>query len=1090
MGAAGTPPGSLFVSLLGGFHVAGPSEGDTLSLERKKTRALLAVVALHAGRPVPRGSLTAMLWGEQSEEVARHALRQCLLDLRRALARSTIDVVRADGDVIGLDPIKLVVDVAHFERHAAQATPESLAQAVALYRGDLLEGFSLDEPAFEEWLRVGRERLKSRAVDALRKLLAARMRTGAADEAAPIAARLLVFEPFDEAVHRTLMRLYAESGRRGAAMRQYEECVELLARELGVEPEPETRALYRRLVSERVGSATPGPAARHRGAVPRVSFQAPAGASLVGRASDLEWLEGLREGAHRGQPRVALVIGEAGIGKSRLVGELASRAQYRRAEILLGRGREGEDVLAFAPWVEALRPALSDDLVRRLALVARRDLARLLPEIAAGRAEPLGGIEDGPRIFEAVAHLLREAAARHPLVVVIEDLHWCDEMTVRLLRFLPRRLLGQPVLLVATARPEEMLDGSVKRGLIEALERDPVCASRILSPLSRGETTQLFRGHLSSTGDEPSPALAERVWTLSAGNPFVVLECVRVAREQGVAGASLELPDQVRALTIRHLASVSDGAARLAECAAVIGRDFDVAVLRRAAGVSEADVADGVEELVRRRVLREVEGRLDFGHDRVREVVYGRLLGPRRILLHRLVAEALEAVHADDLDPYCAAIGTHYRHSGVWQQACTYQARAGAQAWARGAGREALACFEEVLRSLTRLPATEARVELGVRMRLAANGALVATGRFEQGRSHLLEAERLVDALSDPRWGGRVAAALGYSYRAGGVLDRALAFGQRALDVAGQTGDRRLESVARLVLGQRENFAGDFGRSLEHLASVLDLDSPSPETAEFFLLHLDHQPELRAAARHWMVRGHVELGDFDAALRLIEQARQASDALVDPLGTQRLFAHLGLGYVHGESGDVEAAVRAYEEALALYREDCHVHLYNPLAWGLGLAYTQAGRAREGFELFEKSEVKALRPMRLVLLGRALVHARRTDEAARVALETLEQARRQGARALEASALWLLAEVARLRMPADRAEMKRCLHEAVAGAEALGMRPLAARCHLRLAWYYRGAEGPEFTAHRDAAKRLLAEMGGFLKRDALDEEVLA
>lgn len=570
----------------------------------------------------------------------------------------------------------------------------------------------------------------------------------------------------------------------------------------------------------------------------------------------------------------------------------------------------------------------------------------------------------------------------------------------------------------------------------------------------------------------------------------MVVECARAAREPSAPGASLDLPEQVRALTTRYLAALSGEATRLVDIAAVIGRDFDVAVLQHAASMSETEVADGVEELVRRRVLREISGRFDFGHDRVREVAYGRLLGPRRTLLHRLVADALEAVHVDDLDSHCAAIGAHYRQAGVWRSACAYQAQAGSQAWSRGAGREALACFEDALKALAQLPATEDRLQLGVRMRLAANGALVATGRFEQGRNHLLEAERLAATLPDPGWEGRVAAALGYSYRAGGALDRALGFGERALGIAGRTRDRRLESVARLVLGQRENFAGNFRRSLEHLSTVQSGDSQSPAAAEFFLLHLDHEPELQAAARHWMVRSHVELGDFDAAMRLIERSLRENEPLGDPLGTQRLFAHLGLGYLYSESGDVAAAVRAYEDGLALYREDCHVHLYHPLAWGLGLAYTLAGRASEGFELFESAEVEAFRPFRLVCLGKALVHARRIDEAARVALDALRQARERGAQAVEASAHWLLAEVARLREPVDRAEMERYLRDAVRRAEALEMRPLAARCHLRLAWLYRRVGRPEFDAQREAARLLLAQMSGHLVRDELGEEVFA
>src|SRR6266536_2946659 len=140
MGQGHTSPASLYINLLGGFQVAGPRPEDLLLLERKKTRALLAVLALDRGRLVPRGKLTPLLWDEESEDVARHGLRQCLLDLRRALSRAKIDAILADTDLIGLDPATVVVDVVRFEHHVARGTPDALEEAVALYRGDLLEG--------------------------------------------------------------------------------------------------------------------------------------------------------------------------------------------------------------------------------------------------------------------------------------------------------------------------------------------------------------------------------------------------------------------------------------------------------------------------------------------------------------------------------------------------------------------------------------------------------------------------------------------------------------------------------------------------------------------------------------------------------------------------------------------------------------------------------------------------------------------------------------------------------------------------------------------------------------------------------------
>jgi DNA-binding SARP family transcriptional activator/tetratricopeptide (TPR) repeat protein len=1082
---------SLFVNVLGGFQAAGPHPADVLLLERKKARALLAMLALDPRRMVPRGKITTLLWSELSEDAARHALRQCVLDLRQTLAKANIIAIRTEADLIGLEAARVIVDVARFEHQVTQGTPAALEEAVALYRGDLLEGFSVEEPAFEDWLRLERERLRSQAVRVLKNLLAHHVREKVADAAIPVAIRLLAFEPFDEAVHRTLMHLYSETGRRSAALRQYEECVEILSRELGVEPEADTRELYRRLVSERARpSDVPVAAETHRRRISktlkaREAFRSIVQTPLIGRELDLEWLDSFSQRAYQGQPQLLLVVGEAGIGKSRLVAELAVRTRRHRAEILVGRGREGESVLPFAPWVEALRPALGEDLVGHLPPTTRRDLARLFSELDDGASPPPGGLEDGPRIFEAVAQLLRQLAHRHPLAVVIEDLHWCDDMTVRLLRFLPRRLEGQPVLLMGTARPEEMSGDAGREAVLDTLSHDPTCISRTLGPLSRSETTQLFRTLLASRYEGPPETLVERTWTLSEGNPFVVVECARAARDRGAAGPDswFELPNQVRALTARCFTNLSDRAARLADVAAVIGRDFDAAVLRHATGLAESEVADGVEELVRRHILREVDGRFDFGHDRVREVGYARLLGPRRALLHRQVGEALEATYAADLASHLATIGTHYRQAGVWEEACKYLARAGFQAWQRGAGREALTCFEDALQAIARLPDNEEQRARHVHLRLVSNGASAAIGSYDRGRPHLLAAQNLAATLSDRCWAGRVAAALSNSYRAATELGQALRLGEFALKVAEEMGDRGLESAARFVLAYSEFTVGNFRRSVDHMPSLLSDDARCPGLEGPFLPYVDKPGWMRTHARYLIVLNYVQLGEFDVGMRLVADSLKERDPLDDPLGTSRMITNISLGKLHNGRGDFDAAVRAYEAALAIYREDCHGNYYRPLGWGLGLAYALAGRVGEGVELLERADAahrnigsNTLRPMLLLHLGRALIESGRVDDAAQSASEALKLAREGGNRLSEAGALGLLAEVARRREPVPEEEMKHYLLSALALADQLEMRPLAARCHLRLAWLCQRTGRPESDRHAATAALLLEQMG--------------
>ena len=247
-----------------------------------------------------------------------------------------------------------------FERLVRAGGPEALARAVDLYRGDLLEGLAFRGALFEDWLMGERERLRELALDALAKLLAHQRSAGAAEAALPTALRLIALDPLQEAVHRTLMRLYAQLGRRGAALRQYQLCVGILQRELGVEPEADTRQLYQEILRRRPARE---PAA---GAIRVIPEHGPLSASpsiatpptpLIGRDGEMARLREALAQARAGAGQLLVIVGEAGVGKTRLIDEIAAEALPRDARLLLGRCYESDQILPFGPWVDALRTA-------------------------------------------------------------------------------------------------------------------------------------------------------------------------------------------------------------------------------------------------------------------------------------------------------------------------------------------------------------------------------------------------------------------------------------------------------------------------------------------------------------------------------------------------------------------------------------------------------------------------------------------------------------------------------------------------------------------------------------------------------------
>jgi DNA-binding SARP family transcriptional activator len=480
----------LRIELLGGFavHIAG--EGPR-QLPARKARALLARLALPAGRPHSRESLTALLWGDNPEELARQAFRQTLSRLRRGLGGPAIAALLDRPDTVALDPGSVWVDAAEFERAASGDEPTALLRAAALYRGDLLDGLDVDEPGFDEWRTVERERLRELALEALAKLLSHHMRADNLEPAVQTALHLLALDPLQEAVHRALMRLYARQGRRATAFRQYQECVQSLQRELGAEPEESTRALYRQLLRGAPGDPS---------ALDRFAESSDGGAwlaagvtrgPLIGRAPALEALERSLERALDGVARVALISGEAGIGKTRLLEALGDAATARGARVLLGRCYETEQPLPFRPWVDVLRgerPSLEPVALAGLTAGARAQLARLFAELPPSAESRDILADDHGALFEAVRELVTCLAADRPLVLALEDVHWADPMSLRLLAFLGRRVRALPVLVVVTAREEDTVEAPMLERALAELRDAAMLDAISLSPLSRDES--------------------------------------------------------------------------------------------------------------------------------------------------------------------------------------------------------------------------------------------------------------------------------------------------------------------------------------------------------------------------------------------------------------------------------------------------------------------------------------------------------------------------------------------------------------------------------------------------------------------------
>ena len=843
----------------------------------------------------------------------------------------------AQGDVVTLNPGAIEIDVVQFERLARRGTPEALDSAVALYHGPLLDGFRVAAPGFEGWLDTERARLHDLALDALRRVLARHVRAGRVELATHAATRLVGLDPLQEDVHRTLMRLHARQGRRAAALRQYQACVAVQQKELGVEPEPETKRLYLEILQR---MAPPrGRAARLGAATAARPAMSAAEAPLIGREPELDRLRGRFRAACRGRGHVVLVTGEPGIGKSRLVEELAAAGVSQGGRVLLGRAHESEQILPFRPWMDALRTGravtqIIEGVVGRQQM--RRDLARLFPELTSGEAPPPITADSYLRLFETIDALLADLAHDSPLVIILEDLHWADEMTLRLLAFVARRLCERPILLLGTLREGEETSGW--RRMTDELAGLAHVEHVALGGLSKSATAALVRAlEGGDSSDARRTDTVAKVWALSEGSPFVIVETMRALREGRLPDAAgVELPQRVRAMIAARLDRLSLRAQELARVASAFTRDFEFPVLQRAAGLGRRETAEGVEELVRRRILDAVGERFDFTHVRIRHVVYQALLGPRRQALHAAIGEAVEAVYAGRLDDMYERLAHHFSQADEPARAVTYLVHLADKVARSYALEDAARVLHEALATTERVPPPDrVRRRLDVVYRLAH--VLSLLGRSAEVCELLDAHEPLVLGLREPQLTGVYHFWLAYAYSNLGDSSTAYRHAKQALEEAARSGDEVTMGKASYELA-RETYI--MGRSREGIAHGRQAIALLERTDERWWLG----QALWALALHLL---HV--GDFGPGLELMERLRELGESM----GERRLqsYAAWTAGRIHTVMGEAEAAIAAISHGLALAADP----VARASARGyLGAAHLEADDAAQAIPLLEES----------------------------------------------------------------------------------------------------------------------------------------
>jgi tetratricopeptide (TPR) repeat protein len=776
---------------------------------------------------------------------------------------------------------------------------------------------------------------------------------------------------------------------------------------------------------------------------------------------------------------VVAVVGEAGVGKSRLAHEFVHAHHTQGWLVLESASVSYGRATPYFPVI---------DLLKRYAHVENEDEPRAIRAKVTGQVltldetlqETLPALlalldvlpEDSPfqqleppqrrqRTLEALKRVLLRESQVQPLLLVFEDLHWIDPETQALLDTLLESLPTARVLLLVNYRPEYQHGWGSKTYYIQLR----------LDPLPPASAADVLRALL---GDDPSLApLTPLLIARAQGNPFFLEESVRTLVETGVLAGEpgayrlaqpfehIQVPATVQAVLAARIDRLPPEEKGLLQTAAAIGTDVPFPLLQAIAELPEATLHSSLAHIQVAEFLYETslfpERVYTFKHALTHEVAYGSLLQERRRLLHARIVDALEQRHTDRLAEVASEqspdqvehLALHAFRGAVWDKAVTYGRQAGARAHNRAAYRQAATYFEQALAALGHLPDTPDTRALAIDLRLGLVRPLNAQGEHERALALLREAEARARADDDRARLAQVLAPLTLVLRIRGDFAGALAAGEQALALATALGDLALQADASYALGPAYFNMGDYGRAAELIRRSVEAQAPDTRSPE--------RPS-QIASQAWLAVPLSHLGQFAEGRRHGEEALRR--ATVADTGMGAMVAHFCLGHLYLVQGDLEAAIRVLDQGLTLCRATNNRSIELDIAADLGYASALAGRLAEGRALLEEALQGSRRIGRLlgqarwgVWLSAVSLLEGRVDEAGQHVQQVLALSRQRGQRGFEAEVLYQLGAGHAQADPPEVAQSEARYREALALAEELGMRPLQAHCHHGLGTLY-------------------------------------
>jgi DNA-binding SARP family transcriptional activator len=1045
------------------FRILGPLEvvanGRPLELGRRKQRAVLAILLVHANRVVSLDRLVDELWGSDPPAQAIGSLQAYVSHLRRLLepersARTPAEVLVSQRPGYRLMVAGGALDASRFETltSTGRALLEAgtydeaasvLAEGLQLWRGPVLADF-----ADASFVSVERARLEELQLVAEEDRAAAELALGRHTTLIAELEHLVAAHPFREGLHGLWMLALYRSGRQADALRAYQEARQVLRDELGIDPSAQLRQLEADIL--RQAPQLDWRPARLSPTEPVPPSPASEATELVGREAQLAALAAARAGAATGQGRLVLVSGEPGIGKTRLAAESARRATVDGVVVAWGRCSEEHGAPPLWLWVQVLRELLTGmppESVRAVLGSEGSDLTLLAPELAdvTGAVPPVPVLDVEAvrfRLCHAMITVLRRLGRSRTMMLVLDDLQWADVASLQLLSMLGRSLRGTRLLIVATFRSADADGGDGLAAALAALAREAPVDRMALGGLSVDEVGRMMSEELGAT---PDPELARLVHERTDGNPFFVVELLRLVGTRGQLAAA-ETPAGVRDVLRRRLAKLPEQTNAVLLVAAVVGRHFDLDTVTAVTGLDDDQALEAVEVALLAGLIVEdadMVGRFRFAHALVREVIYDDVSGVRRARLHARVAAALES-RADDRADHALAVAHHW-----WLAAPVVSAETVLPHLLTGADRalsllaheQAEQHLRRALVLLTAKPPSRERIrsEHEVQLRLGALSAQLKGAAAEPTWAAVVRAGELADELADDA--AKIAA-----YRslyevavARAEHETAAKLAETMLVIAERSQNSAALSIAHLAMGRSLWCQGSPANAREHLQQSLRLAAEVPVVA--------HEP------LPMVVTVQLQLAPV---LDLLDAREEASALLETALGQTQNLPPLVRAGVLTSAALVTALGRDVGRARSYAAEALQLAAKLPVWSSYATAVREWTKAvdndpgvdvallRCSLDDIEAGGGQHLVPWGRGLLAEAEMLTGRPDEALRLLDDALSRVARSGERMYEAELHRIRGMALGAIAPPQPAEARAALELAVAVARQQGSEALARR----------------------------------------------